>query len=129
MLRTICKTLTLTFIDRPKLPGSNTMSKSIHRLALVVGIGCFVVFTLAASVALADGDDPFTAAKKEFVEKFEKFKKEGLTAAQVKELTDQLLEAAGDKIDGTGTETLLKTMNKQAANTVWIILTLGAGVN
>lgn len=121
MLRTICKTLTLTFIDRPKLPGSNTMSKSIHRLALVVGIGCFAVFTLAASVALADGDDPFTAAKKEFVEKFEKFKKEGLTAAQVKELTDQLLEAAGDKIDGTGTETLLKTMNKQAANTVWLM--------
>jgi len=99
------------------------MPRSILRLALVAGIGCLIAFTQVASVALAD-DEPgelYTATKKEFVEKFEKFKREGLTAAQIQKLTHQLLEAVGDRIDGTGTEFLLKTMNKQAENTVWIM--------
>ncbi|MCK5642486.1 MAG: hypothetical protein KAJ19_16890, partial [Gammaproteobacteria bacterium] len=123
MLRTIYRTFTRSFIDNSKLSGSNTMPKSIDWLALLVGICCFVVFAPSPSQALADGewDELFAMKKKEFIEEFERFKKEGLTAEQVEELTDKLLEAAGDKIEGTGTETLLKTMNKQAKNTVWIM--------
>ncbi len=79
---------------------------------------CLLVLALAAPLApaYADDDGLYEATKAEFVKKFEKFKKDGLSADEVKKLTDQLLKAVGDKIDGTGTKTLLKIMNKQAEN-------------
>ncbi len=85
--------------------------------------GYYKAFTGTAEAATEDSswEEIYNEAKKDFTDKFEKFKKEGLSAEEVKDLTDKLLEAAGDRIEGTGTETLLMTMNKQAENTVWIM--------
>jgi hypothetical protein len=108
---------------RNQLPGGRNVPKSFLRTVLIAGISILIGLTQGASLALADDDiaELYDATKKEFVDKFEKFKKEGLTAEQVEELTDQLLDLAGDEIEGTGTETLLKTMNQQAKNTVSVL--------
>lgn len=88
-----------------------------------VSISCLMIFAGAIFVGCEKTDQQvfYDATKEEFMDKFDEFKKEGLTEKQVKQLTDKLLEVAGDKIDGTGTKTLLKAMNKQAKNTTWIM--------
>ena len=46
--------------------------------------------------------------------KWEKVKKEGLDAGDVKKLTDKLKELVGKDIDGTGVKQLLDSMNANA---------------
>ncbi len=85
------------------------------------------VFTAVVLLLLPGGNNPALAeddwqrAKREITERFERYKKEGLTAEETEKLTSALLDAAGDEIEGTGVGTLLRTLNQQSKNAVWLL--------
>ena len=82
------------------------------RFQRVISMSFFVAFLLGMdTVAYAESD--WQKAKNEFSEEFQEFKKDGLSAKEVEQLTQKLLDAAGDDIEGTGLKALLETMNQQ----------------
>lgn len=107
-------------MNAEKLPTGSTKGRARY---LIVGISFLLVFAGAIFFASPqrDAPDSFDATKEGFVDNFADFKKAGLTEKEVKELTDKLLELAGDTINGTGTKILLTAMNNQAENTISIL--------
>lgn len=96
----------------------------MRRTSLVMYMGLIFLFWFGSADRVTADDDwqeIYDEAKAAFIQKFEQFKKDGLSAKQTKELLEQLKEVGGDEISGTGTEFLLNTMHQQTKNVISIM--------
>lgn len=91
------------------------MKRKQHKVRhLFFGTGVFLSLVLAAPVAVADWEELIDRGIEEAKAKLGQVSKDGLSASEVKSLTDKLNQVAGDDIQGTGVGELLNLMNHHA---------------
>ncbi len=76
-----------------------------------------IFLTMCLGILLGPGlpahaESDWRKLKAEFSEEYKAYKRGGLSAAEVKQLTQDLLSKAGDDVDGTGLKALLESMNE-----------------